>query len=338
MKKNPKVSIIIPTFNRPTSLIKTLDSLETQTYKNFEVVVVEGGSFEKTKKFLSTYRGSFEIKLFPQKGKGLPNAVNLGIKNSKGEIVIRTDDDIVASPEWLRSVVDTFKISEEIAGVSGPTIIPTKRLKNRGIFLFLMKFIKSKNPLWRLLGKIYIDVVLEGKPYAVGRIFKSGAFSPGSNFPSALRLKKPIEVDYLEACNMCLRKDIVNQVRGFDEKYAGIGDWSEPDLCFRIKKRGYKLLFNPRVKIQHILSTEGVFSARARTYDRSKNFIRFYFKHIKPNSIEKIFKLSVNLLFINGFWTYGFLRTGNTGYLTGILGTVVGLIQYGLGLNDSGGI
>ncbi len=330
--KEVKASIIIPTYGRPQNLQDVFDSLQTQIFKDFEVIIVEGQSLERTKLFVEQYRAPFRVQVIKQQGVGLANAVNEGVICARGEIVIRTDDDVIFSSEWLRAIVETFQLSFDVGGVSGPTIIPENRLRNRGLFLFFEKFINPPNIFWRVIGKIYISLIMDGQPFAVGKICKSGAFSPGSNYPSCLTFKKPIEVDYLEACNYAVRKELVEKVGGFDENYIGIGDWNEPDLCFKVRKLGYKLLFNSKAKLNHMLSTGGVFSARTQTYARSKNFVRFYFKHIKPNSLEKIFKFSVNLIFINSFFIYGFLSTRKLNQLTGLWGTVAGIIQNILGL------
>lgn len=325
MKKRPQISVIIPTFGRQENLKIVLDSLKKQTYQNFEAVVVEPVLTKEAKSFLQKYRAFFPVRVVEQKRRGLVGAVNEGVAHASGEIIIRTDDDVKFTQGWLTAIAQTFALSDKVGGVSGPTIIPPSRRLGRGLFLFFEKFIHPPNLFWQLVGKIYISLVLDGEPLAVGRIFKSGTFSLGSNFSSCLGLKESVEVDYLEACNYAVRKDLVRKVGGFDEGYVELGEWHEPDLCFKIRKLGYKLLFNPKAKLYHLVSQGGVFSARSQTYSRARNFIRFYFKHVKPDSLEKIVKFSVNLFFINGFYLAGFLKTGNFGQLTGLWGTVQGL-------------
>lgn len=322
-----KISIIIPTYGRPENLKNVFNSLESQDCKDFEVVIVEGLDLEKTKNFLRKNKTSFPIKAIKQSGRGLVNAVNEGVEHAKGSIVIRTDDDVVFSKSWLKLIKETFAMSDKVGGVSGPTIIPPDRLDNRELFYYLGKFVNPPNLFWKIIGKIYLSLVLDNQPFRVGKICKSGNFSPGSNYSSCLDLKEPVEVDYLEACNYAVRKDLVKKVGGFDEGYVGIGDWHEPDLCFRIRKLGYKLYFNPEARLNHMLSRGGVFTARSQTFCRSYNFIRFYFKHIKPDSLEKIVKFSFWLLFMNTHFIYSFVKTRNPNQLTGIWGTIKGLTE-----------
>jgi GT2 family glycosyltransferase len=177
------------------------------------------------------------------------------------------------------------------------------------------------SPFWKLLGKLYAYFVLENQPSGVGRIFKSGAFSLGANYAESSKLTGEIEVDYLEACNMSFRRDILDKIGGFSGEYKGIGDWSEPDLAFRVKEAGFRLIFNPRAIVYHHISQKGVFQQRgADSYQRMRNFIYFYFKWIKPNTPEKCIRFAFNLLFLNLYWCYKFLQTGRVEWLSGIRG------------------
>ena len=124
----------------------------------------------------------------------------------------------------------------------------------------------------------------------------------------------------MEACNMSFRRDILQKVGGFSSEYKGVGDWSEPDLAFKVRKLGYKLFFNPKAGLEHNLSQEGVFTKRGQdSYQRARNFLHFYFKWIKPNTPAKFLLFGANLLFLNLYWCYKFIQTGKAEWLGGIL-------------------
>ena len=322
----PRVSIIIPTYNRGNSLNRCLESLTKQTYRNFDVVIVDGGSTDGTSNLVSKYSDKLFIK-FILKRAGLVSKMNSGWMAASGDIVIRTDDDIVASSQWLLEIVKIFRISDGIGGVTGPTIIPEDRLEYRDIFAFLRPSKRKRGILFRLLGKIYVKIFLEGAPNTIGHIFSSGAWAPGSNFPECLTLNNPINVDTLEACNMALRRDLVERVGGFDYAYRSLSEWSEPDICFRIKKLGYRLIFNPKAIVHHMVSRGGIFVERTYAYDRMLNFAYFIFRHVRPDSFNKIVRFSLYLLFLNGYWIYNSMLSGNTDYLTGVTGTITGLVK-----------
>ena len=174
--------------------------------------------------------------------------------------------------------------------------MPTNLIKNRDVFFFH----QNKN----ILTRFYTNFFLEGQPYAVGKIFKCGAWSPGSNFPSCLRIKKLQEVDYLEACNMTLRRDLIFEVDGFDLNYTQTSEWCELDLAIRVKKLGYQLVFNPRVMVKHYLSRQGTFTKRNASLHRLTNFLRFYFRHVFKFSLSYILRFSSYLFFLFSYWLY----------------------------------
>lgn len=321
-----RVSVLIPTKDRCRVLKECLESLSTQIYKNFEVVIIDGGSTDETTELARQYNDKLSIIFVRQKRKGLVNAANEGWESSGGEIVVRTDDDIVASQEWVQEIVNTFHSSDSIGGVTGPTITPEKLKQFRDLFFFQRKM-KEGNIFWKFVGKIYFNYFLEGKPFAVGKFFKSGAFSVGSNYTSCLNLKEPIEVDHHEACNMAVKRNLLEKIGGFDRIFRGVGDYNEPDVSFKIKKLGYKIIFNPKARVEHLPSKSGVYSARAISYWRILNFINFYFRHIRPNSLNKFVRFSSYLLFLNIYFIYKAIVTRQINQLGCLPGTIVGLTK-----------
>ena len=320
MQDNLTFSVGISTFNRNEDLLRCLEALTKQTYPDFEVVIANGGEFQGVKQVADRFK-NLKVKIINQERKGIVEARNLGWMHSRSDIVCLIDDDLVVSPAWLENIRKTFLSDGNIAGVSGPTIIPRERQKNRDLALFLGEFKESRNIFLRLIGKLYIGLVLENRIKDVGKILKSGAFTPGSNYRDSINLNTEVDVDYLEACHMCFKRSLLEKIGGFDYAYIGTGEWNEPDFSFRVRQRGYRLVFNPKAVTYHYISQAGVFKARTNSYERSKNFILFYMRWVKPNSLEKITRFGINLLFINLYWCYKFLKTRNPDWLRGIVGT-----------------
>jgi len=324
MKKNRfKVSIVIPTKNRCESLKKCLESLTKQTYNNFEIIIVDGGSKDGTRNLIKNYDGILSIKYASQSG-GLVAQMNKGIELAEGEIFIRTDDDVMMDSKWLETIVETFDYNPMIGGVTGPTIIPNEYIKARDLFFFQERF-KKGNMFWRILGKIYYNYFMEGQPMRVSHWFRCGAFSLGSNFKSCLEIKELLEVNNLEACNWAVRRELLEKIRGFDPLFGRIGEYHEADASFKIMKLGYKLIFNPKAVVYHQPSIEGFYKDRPASYSRICNFINFYFRHIKPNTLDKFIRFSSYLLFLNGFFIYKAITAKQVNQLGCIPGTIVGL-------------
>lgn len=321
-------TVAISTFNRNPDLERCLAALEKQTHKDFDVVIANGGVYEDVRRAAGQFP-SLKIRIINQERRGIVEARNLGWRNSTADIVCFIDDDLVPAGDWLENIRRAFQADNSIGGVSGPTIIPPDRQRNRDQALFMQEFSSGRNLFLRLFGRFYLWAILENRQKEVGRILKSGFFTPGSNYPGSMQLPSFRDVDYLEACHMCFRRKLIEEAGGFDYIYEGTGEWSEPDLSFKIRAKGYRLIFNPKAVTYHYISQAGVYKARTNSYERSKNFIFFYMRWIKPNTPEKAFRFGMNMLFINFYWCYKFLQSGNPDWLNGFAGTFAGFRKAG---------
>lgn len=86
------VSVIIPTYNRSKMLIKAITSVQKQTYKNIEIIVVDDGSTDDTKRVVKKINDK-RVKYFYKRNGGPSASRNLGLKHSKGEFITFLDDD-----------------------------------------------------------------------------------------------------------------------------------------------------------------------------------------------------------------------------------------------------
>ena len=317
-----KLSVIICTFNRAARLNKCLNSLTKQTFSAFEVIIIDGGSSDNSNIVINKYKKLLKVRKFIFSEKELARARDLGWRKARGKYIAWIDDDVTVTPQWAGEIAATLDKNPKVGGVSGPTIIPVKFLNNRDVFSFY-----HKSGAWVIVGKIWEKFFLEGKKYEVGKILKSGAWTPGSNFKASLKIKGLKDVDYLEACNMALRKNLVITVNGFDFKYGGVGEWSEIDLAARIKNLGFRLVFNPKAIVHHYISQSGVYKRRTFAKQRMENFLKFYFRHVFKFRYDYILKFFSYLLFLNSYWTYKAITTGNINWASGWIGTATGMAK-----------
>jgi len=107
------ISIIIPLYNAEKTIVKTLASLISQTYQNFEVIIVNDGSKDNSEQAASSYLRQVQTnnKFFflSQDNQGAPAARNRGYKESKGEFLLFCDSDAVLAPNALEMMVDNLK-------------------------------------------------------------------------------------------------------------------------------------------------------------------------------------------------------------------------------------
>lgn len=107
-----KVSIITATYNSAATLSQTLDSILSQTYPDYEVVVIDGNSKDATMDIVKSYSEQFGKKLryISEPDKGLYDAMNKGIRMSTGDVVgILNSDDFYSSPYVLQQLVEALQ-------------------------------------------------------------------------------------------------------------------------------------------------------------------------------------------------------------------------------------
>jgi len=111
-----KISVIIAAYNAEKTIVNCILSLKKQVYPQFEIIVVNDGSTDNTKKILEKIKG---IKIISQKNKGPGAARNLGAKKARGDILVFTDSDCEARDKfWLRNISSVFNKDNKIAAVA----------------------------------------------------------------------------------------------------------------------------------------------------------------------------------------------------------------------------
>lgn len=108
----PKVSVIIPVYNHEQYVAECIDGVLAQTFRDFEVVVVDDGSTDRTPEILSRYAG--RIKAVRQENKGGAAALNTAIRHATGEFIAWVSSDDVYLPTMLEEHVRFFSAHPEI--------------------------------------------------------------------------------------------------------------------------------------------------------------------------------------------------------------------------------
>lgn len=109
------ISIITATFNSAKTLKDTIQSVLRQTNKDFEYLIIDGGSTDETIDIVKSYESDFSgrLKWVSEKDEGIYDAMNKGIKMASGDVVgILNSDDYFTSDDILQTVADAFKCQE----------------------------------------------------------------------------------------------------------------------------------------------------------------------------------------------------------------------------------
>jgi len=114
----PEISVLLCTRNRGEKIINAVDSILENSYKNFELILVDQSSDDKTKTAIETYSDS-RIRYIRSQTVGLSRSRNIAIRESLSEIVVFTDDDCIVDPEWLASIMKEYESDSSVMGVYG---------------------------------------------------------------------------------------------------------------------------------------------------------------------------------------------------------------------------
>ena len=118
MEKNtintPKISVIIPTYNRGDLLKKSINSVLSQTYENFELIIVDDGSTDTTREVTENYIKNDKriVYLYEANSGGPAHPKNVGVKKALGEFISFLDDDDEWLPEKLEKQIQMFETPE----------------------------------------------------------------------------------------------------------------------------------------------------------------------------------------------------------------------------------
>lgn len=135
-----KYSVIVPVFNRPDEVDELLSSLCTQTFKDFEVIIVEDGSSVPCAEVVRRYDGRLDVHYYAKPNSGPSQSRNYGVERAKGEYVIILDSDVVLPEGYLRAVDDEL-LRQPCDAFGGPdrahsSFTPTQKAINYAMTSF----------------------------------------------------------------------------------------------------------------------------------------------------------------------------------------------------------
>ena len=122
----PKISIIVPAFNEEKTIASTIQSLQKLDYPNYEIIVVDDGSTDQTYQ-KAIQNQNIQTKIIHQQNKGKPNALNTGIAQSNGDIILTVDADTTLHKDSLTKIANHFANNPKIGAIAGNVKIIRER-------------------------------------------------------------------------------------------------------------------------------------------------------------------------------------------------------------------
>jgi glycosyltransferase involved in cell wall biosynthesis len=251
------VSIIIPTYNRAKSLERVLPSYLDQKYVR-EIIIVDDGSIDDTEEVIKKFDNKIHY-IRHVGNNGLPAARNTGIKHATSDFVFFGEDDIELFDECIQNLVNSYiKLQNQdikVGAVASKLLRKDNYSKLKGqknVYAYMSPF----------TGELYFDYGIDSK--------------------------ETIEVPFAHASCLIPRK-LFNEVGHFDSKnYIGNYWREETDFQFRLRRRGYKIFYEPKAVMMHhadqmggsYSSYKGLFSGLKHEYYTIHNHTIFLLKNM----------------------------------------------------------
>ncbi len=215
--EQPEVSLIIPIHNQLDLTKSCLTSLLLHRNKiGFEVIVVDDASTDNSFEFLSGIKG-LRIFRMPEQG-GYVFASNRGAQEARGQMLVFLNNDTVMQAGWLEALLDTFKRFPD-TGIAGAKLLyPNGKLQEAG-------------------GSVFND----------GSVWNNGRFELADN----ARFNYVHEVDYVSGAVLAIRKNVFEQLNGFDPHFAP-GYFEDTDLAMRVSATGLKVRYQAFSNVVHL--------------------------------------------------------------------------------------
>ena len=258
------ISIIIPTKDRIQDIARCLESILIQTILPDEVIIVDSSDTEELKSTFNSFDnlniGYVHIEV-DKKFKGSQQiAMNVGLDNSDGDILIFLDDDVILDKNYIENIVRVFENDAEgkIGGVTGEVVVE----ENSPIKRFLILFYQA------------IPLIFFLTRHGDGRFQASG-------FPTIIKsgsVNELTNVEFLYGCNMAFRKNVIAEFR-FDENLNihGCCFGDDDDTAYRISRK-YQNIYTPFAKAVHNMSP-----VRANKYVKNRLMVMNHYYLFKKN-------------------------------------------------------
>ena len=220
--REPVISIIVPAYNVENTVRKCIDSLLRINYPNYEILIVDDGSTDKTRAILFEYKN--RIKIIESQHVGPSKCRNIAVKQAKSDYIALTDSDCIVDKNWLKELIGGFS-NDKVVGVGGTQLSP----EDETIFG------KNVQSFFELTGFL-------------GGYIKYYEHQASSIEDRDLNLK---QVSHNPSCNVMYRKHAFLEIGGFDEK---LWPGEDVDLDYRLKRKGYEFRYNPKAIAYHYRS------------------------------------------------------------------------------------
>lgn len=242
-KFTPLISVIIANYNGSKFLEICLPSLERQSFKNFEVIIVDNGSTDASKDYVRTYHPAFLF--ISNTVNTFASANNVGMRRARGSLFFILNNDVEIDPFCLQKLAETAQEDVDEVGMWAPKILNFYRreeIDSVGLAFY-------PDGLSRGRGRLEID-------------------------NHQFDCKE--EVFFPSGCASLFRRELIEQVGGYDEDFEFYVE--DSDLGYRARLAGWKCMYVPDAHVYHMYSVSlGKYSPK-KVYLVERNRVWFVVK------------------------------------------------------------
>jgi glycosyltransferase involved in cell wall biosynthesis len=276
------VSIILPTYNRADMIEDCIHSILSQTYFNFELIVVDDSSTDETEKIVRQLATKDQRIQYYKNDvrKGLPASRNIGISKSKGDYIFFIEDDAEVDQHCVEFLIRDF------------ASLKTKKIRVGGITPSVVTLYEDRKP------RSILDYACRESNARINVPCKVNKLTGLRHFNFSPEFKDLQEVPDIHARSLYPRS-VLEQVGGYDEKrYQGNFLYEETDLNYRIRKKGYKFYFEPKAILYHKITSKG--GCRVNTLRYGYFFILNHIKFVTKNYnlLQSLYMIPSFLFFV----------------------------------------
>lgn len=257
------LSIIIVSFNTKKITSTCLNKLK-KNFENYplsyEIIVVDNGSFDGSKDLLFKLKKNWpQLKVISlTRNLGYAKANNLGLKQAKGKYILFLNSDVFIEDVDFLDLIRLMEYDKLIGAITIKIVLENGLLDkacHRGL-----------PTLWRSFCYLIGLENTLGKVPILDKIF--------GGYHLISQLKDEIhEVEVISGAFFFTRNNLIKKVGGFDEDYFMYAE--DIDLCFKIKRLGYKILYYPLWKARHLKYSSGLENKSNKKF-QSKTHHHFY--------------------------------------------------------------
>ena len=245
--KTPLLSIIIPNRNNVKTLKKCIDSLYKGIYKNFEILIVENGSTEEgIFKLYEKLQKDSKINVLSWNRSFNFSAINnFASQYAKGELLLFLNNDMEAiNKDCLERMVE-HAIKKEVGAVGAKLYYPNNTIQHAGIVIGIRGFAGHSHKM-----------------------------APGDSQGYFFRLKVIQNVSAVTGACLMTRKELFNQLGGFDEDFSVA--LNDVDFCLRLRENGYLIVWTPFAEFYHYESLTRGYDDGSEKLKRLNNEINMF--------------------------------------------------------------